>query len=299
MKIHYSKCFTCPEDLVSLLKNRGLNITNEQDAADCLTSIGYYRLSAYCYPLLKTPKSNHSFKTDASFDLVMNMYRFDRNLRLLLFDEIEKIEVAFRSAMSNRITEELSDVFWMTDARHFYSTTVYSKTVSLIQTEIDKSKEEFITHFRSKYIEPFPPVWMIVELAPFGLLCGIYNNMNSAKLKKKVAACFGLSSSVFSSWMISLVNLRNLCGHHSRTWNREIPVVPAEPRLPVFPWINSVNTSMKRIYYRICMIKYLLYTVSPNNTFTQKLISLLDEYPTIDVHAMGFPANWRNEPLWN
>jgi abortive infection bacteriophage resistance protein len=92
--------------------------------------------------------------------------------------------------------------------------------------------------------------------------------------------------------------LRNLCGHHSRTWNREIPVVPAEPEKPAFPWIDSSTTDMKRIYFRICIIKYLLFTVSPNNRFTEKLKSLLAEYPTIDVKAMGFPADWQNESLW-
>jgi abortive infection bacteriophage resistance protein len=68
---------------------------------------------------------------------------------------------------------------------------------------------------------------------------------------------------------------------------------------PVFPWINVSATDMKRVYYRICIIKYLLFTVSPNNTFTQKLKSLLAEYPTIDIKAMGFPVDWQNEPLWN
>jgi abortive infection bacteriophage resistance protein len=85
----------------------------------------------------------------------MNMYRFDRELRLLLFDEIEKIEVAIRSAMSNKITDYLNDIFWMTNTANFYSSTIYSKTITLIQTEIDKSKEEFITHFRLKYTDQF------------------------------------------------------------------------------------------------------------------------------------------------
>jgi len=298
MKVNYTKVCTPTQDLVSLLKNRGLNISDEQKAIGYLTSIGYYRLSSYCYPLLKSPKSDHFYKANASFDLVMNMYRFDRKLRMLLFNEIEKIEVAIRSAMSNKITEGLNDVFWMTEAENFYNPTVYSKTVNLIQSEIDKTKEDFIVHFQSKYADPFPPVWMIVEIIPFGLLCGIYNNLNMAKLKKKVATHFGLSYPVFSSWIIALVNLRNLCCHHSRTWNREIPVVPAEPKSPVFPWINSTPTDMKRIYYRICMIKYLLFTVLPNNKFTQKLKLLLAEYPTIDIQAMGFPVGWENEPLW-
>ena len=77
MKIPYYKHYTCPLDLVSLLKSRGLSIDNEPEAVDCLTNIGYYRLSAYCYPLLKIPKSDHLYKTNASFELIMNMYRFD------------------------------------------------------------------------------------------------------------------------------------------------------------------------------------------------------------------------------
>jgi abortive infection bacteriophage resistance protein len=88
-----------------------------------------------------------------------------------------------------------------------------------------------------------------------------------------------------------------LCGHHNRTWNKEIPLIPAPLKSPAFPWIDSSTTDMKRIYFRICIIKYLLFTVSPNNTFTQKLKSLLSEYPTIDIRAMGFPVGWENEPL--
>ena len=298
MKVPYSKHFTSSQNLVSLLKNRGLEIKSEKKATDYLANIGYYRLSSYCYPLLKSPKSEHLYKSGASFDLVMNMYRFDRKLRMLLFNEIEKIEVAFRSAMSNVITEELNDVFWITNADNFYNQNILAKTISLIQSEKEKTKEEFIDHFHKKYSNSFPPAWMIVEIIPFGSLCGIYNNLSSAKLKKKVASCFGLSSPVFSSWMIALVNLRNLCCHHSRTWNREIAVVPAEPKLPVFQWIDSSKTNSKRIYFRICIIKYFLSTVSPNNRFTQKLKSLLVEYPTIDIRAMGFPADWQNEPLW-
>jgi abortive infection bacteriophage resistance protein len=298
MKVNYTKTCTLPQDLVPLLKSRGLSIPDEQKAVSYLTNIGYYRLSAYCYPLLKDSKINHEYKDGTTFDLVMNMYRFDRKLRMLLFNEIEKIEVAIRSAMSNHITAGLNDVFWMTNSTCFHNSAVFSKALTHIQSEIEKTKEEFIAHFQSKYSNPYPPAWMIAEIIPFGLLCGIFNNMNVAGLKKRVANHFSLSLPVFSSWIVTMVNLRNLCGHHSRTWNREIPVVPTEPKSPAFPWIDSATTDMKRIYYRICIIKYFLFTVSPHNTFTQKLKLLLAEYPTVDIKAMGFPADWQEEPLW-
>lgn len=91
MKQHYAKICLTPKQHIELLKNRGLNITDEQKAANYLTNIGYFRLSAYFYPLLETPKENHIYKPSASFDNVMNLYRFDRKLRRILFNEIEKI----------------------------------------------------------------------------------------------------------------------------------------------------------------------------------------------------------------
>jgi len=296
--LHYPKHCSLPHDLIPLLKSRGLSIPDEQKAFEYLSNIGYYRLSAYCYPLLTDPKENHIYKDGATFDLVMNMYRFDRKLRVLLFNEIEKIEVAIRSAMNNWVTDALNDVFWMTDVQYFNSPAGFAKTLSLIQSELGRTKEEFINHFRNKYNNPFPPAWMISEIIPLGVLCSVYNNIKSTGIRKKVANIFKLPFPVFSSWILVLANLRNVCCHHNRIWNKDHLVIPADLRIPTFPWIDSSTTDMKRIYYRICIIKYLLFTVSPNNTFTQKLKSLLAEYPTVDIKAMGFPANWDKEPLW-
>ena len=299
MKVNYPKTCQSPQELVSLLKGRGLSIPDEQKAADYLANIGYFRLSAYFYPLLEEPKENHIYKSDATFDLVMNMYRFDRKLRILLFNEIEKIEVAIRSILVNYVSDAYNDVFWMTDVQYFHNPAVFSKTLALIQTELGKTKEEFIAHFKNKYSNPYPPAWMIAEIVTLGILCATYSNLKSRTIQKKIAGYFSLPSTVFSSWIMILANLRNLCGHHIRIWNKENPLIPAPLQSSAFPWIDSSTTDMKRVYYRICIIKYFLFTVSPNNTFTQKLNSLLAEFPTIDVRAMGFPANWQAEPLWH
>ncbi|MCL2027548.1 MAG: hypothetical protein FWG79_03570 [Bacteroidales bacterium] len=74
MKTNYNKPCTLPQDLIPLLKGRGLTIADEQKAVNYLTNIGYFRLSAYCFPLLKDPKSDHIYKPNATFDLVMNMF---------------------------------------------------------------------------------------------------------------------------------------------------------------------------------------------------------------------------------
>jgi len=94
MKVSYLKTCTLPPDLIPVLKSRGLAIADEARAIAYLSNIGYFRLSAYLYPLLDTPKENHIFKSGSTFDMALDMYRFDRKLRILLFNEIEKIEVA-------------------------------------------------------------------------------------------------------------------------------------------------------------------------------------------------------------
>lgn len=123
-------------------------------------------------------------------------------------------------------------------------------------------------------------------------------NLKDQGLKKKIAQHFGLQAPVFASWLMVLGGLRNICCHHARMWNRELPISPTEPKLMKFGWIDSSRTDKRRMYYRICMIRYFLFTVSPDNTFKDKLKTLLTAYPNIDTHAMGFPADWQNESIW-
>jgi len=149
--IPFGKDYTKPQDLASLLVSRGLTIKDTNKTEHYLEHIGYYRLSAYMYPLLKTPKSQHLYKRGASFEKVMMLYRFDKKLRLFLFNEIEKIEVAIRSSIVNIGSEMIGEPFWMTDASNFTNSAKFSKTMDLIDNELRKSREDFIVHFKSTY----------------------------------------------------------------------------------------------------------------------------------------------------
>ena len=140
----FNKTNRTAEELLAVHKIKGLSIADDAKAVNYIHNIGYYRLKAYFYPLYKDPKYEHLFKVDATFDKVMNMYRFDRKLRLLLFNEIEKIEVAFRSIIVNVMSDELGNIFWMTEGKYFKNESYFNSSLNLIQTEYEKSKEEFI-----------------------------------------------------------------------------------------------------------------------------------------------------------
>ena len=253
MKQLFTKTFYFPQQHIVLLKNRGLLIADEEKAAGYIYNIGYFRLSAYFYPLLKFPKEQHLYKPGATFVQALNMYRFDRKLRLLFFTEIEKIEVAICSCITNAVSEYFNDLFWITNPAYFFNMQSFRYTQDTIDAELKKSKEDFILHFRSAYTDDYPPAWMIAEILPLGLLCRIYTNLKDNVIKKRVAQHFGLQVPVFSSWIVILAGLRNMCCHHCRTWNRELATITTEPRRTKYGWIDSSRTDKRRMYYRICM----------------------------------------------
>lgn len=298
-KIHYPKYYSNPKQLVEILKSRGLSIENEAKAESYLINIGYFRLSAYFYPLLQIPKTEHTYKVGSSFSQVLNIYRFDKKLRLLIFNEIEKIEVAIRSIVINTGCEYYGDIFWMTNRSNFINISYFDKFKNDLSIDLSKSSEDFITHFVSTYDNDFPPAWCIAEIISLGNICHIFKNIKDQSLKKKIAAQFGLHHSVFESWIMTLAGLRNICCHHGRLWNRMMKLKPVIPYVTIKPWLLDTEiVDIQRIYYRLCIIEYLLFSISPNNSFKIRLLNLLKQYPNVDILAMGFTPQWQNEPLW-
>lgn len=118
---HFMKHYMTEADLVALLRSRGLIISDEAKAVRYLESIGYYRLSAYMHPFLKIPKESHQYKEGTTFQQVLNLYRFDKKLRMLLLNEIEKVEIAIRRAIMNIPVQMTGDIYWLTNSVHFAS----------------------------------------------------------------------------------------------------------------------------------------------------------------------------------
>ena len=102
-----------------MLSQRGLVFEDKERVCRYIRNIGYYRLNAYFYPFLEIPKDRQIFKQGSSFDAAIKLYRFDKKLRLFMFNEIEKIEVSLRSTLANVVAKETGNIFWMTDGSLF------------------------------------------------------------------------------------------------------------------------------------------------------------------------------------
>ena len=87
------------------------------------------------YPFVRIPKNLHQDKTSASFKKIMMLYRFDKQLRMLLLNEIEKIEIAVREAVMNVTAEMSGDDFWLMNSVHFANLRTFADTTNLIDRE--------------------------------------------------------------------------------------------------------------------------------------------------------------------
>ncbi|MDQ3100647.1 MAG: Abi family protein [Bacteroidota bacterium] len=242
-------------------------------------------------------KENHVFKPDARFDTAFELYKFDRILRLQILREIEKIEVAVRAKVIYICSHQFGP-FWFMDPTHFHNPISHSKTLTHLSVEIDRSDEDFIKAFRNNYSDPMPPSWMTFEVASFGTLSRLYQNLKPGRTRRDVAHSFSLNDRVFMSWLHTLVYVRNVCAHHARLWNRTLGIIPEMPRQTRRQWLIDPQVNQRKLYFLLSMILYLHHTVDPHNTFAQKVMDLFGSHPNVDPGAMGFPANWRTEPLW-
>ena len=98
----YDKPALDENELIERYIERGLIIADRNRAARYLRHIGYYRLSPYTIPF-QADRTTHSFSPGTTFDDILYIYVFDRQLRLLTIDAIERVEVGVRAAVSNTL----------------------------------------------------------------------------------------------------------------------------------------------------------------------------------------------------
>lgn len=304
----YTKPALTYEQQVELLQSRGLIVDDVDRAKKHLSTVSYYRLSAYMLPFkvkLADGAVTDNFIEGTTWDDVWCLYKFDRKLRLLVFDAIERIEIALRTQIIYQLSHKYGS-HWQDDSTLFKSSTVYSDIQAHISSQLTaNTKVTFIKHYLSKYDNPStPPCWMSVELLYFSELSKICQGLSNKQDIKDLAAYFGVhNEKIFCSWLHSINYVRNICAHHSRLWNHIFAIQPKKYNKPVAGkiWLSDaevLTVKSSRLYYFLCVILYLLQTVNPKTKFREHLKKLLSEYPVVNVHNMGFPEDWESHRLW-
>ena len=224
----YTKSPISVEEQIEKLEKRGLIFSDKNSAGKYLTNIGCYRLKAYTYPFQNNtdPEVDNVFRNDIHFEDIIDLYVFDRRLRNLIFNELEKIEIAVRTKMSLVYSVSTDDSWWFESVERYKDKDLYEKLIENIKTDVLRSNEDFIKYYKEKYDFPeIPPSWMTLEVVSFGALSRMYGLLRDSREKRLVAKDLGIrKSDVLSNWLHAFSNLRNCCAHHSRIWNRRFAI---------------------------------------------------------------------------
>jgi abortive infection bacteriophage resistance protein len=246
-------------DQIALLRQRGMTIADDNRASHYINFIGYYRLSGY-FRCLRQSGVSEDFRRGVTFDHVLDLYVFDRKLRVLLADALERIEVAVKSSLSN--AGALADgPFWMCNPANFdhgLHARVLSEIKEVTAPNGGKSHHAFIMHFSNFYSDPFPPCWMIVEALSFGAISRIYK-ITKGNIRRPTAEAFKIQQDILESWLHSLVFVRNLCAHSCRVWNR---VFTIQPKIPKCYNQDIPTTSRTRLCAVCCLLQHVMTVIA-------------------------------------
>jgi len=260
-----------------------------------LRTVGYYRLMSYFKPFLMEPKdSEQGFKTGTNFSDILQLYTFDRKLRLLVTDALERIEIALRSSISNVMSIKYGS-HWYLDGKLFVNQASHDGFMIEIKKHLKQTKEDFIQSYYKNYDSPeHPPSWMIIECLPFGAISKLYSGITDRSARKQIGDIFGQYSEVLKSWMKSLTYTRNLCAHHARLWNRFFINKPKDIHIDL-PIIENSSPFILQAY----IIIKLLNKVAPDNQWKEDLFSLFNNCSGVSFSAMGYGAEWKKDPIWD
>lgn len=291
------------EELIQILSERGVAIDDKAAALEWLHKVGYYRLSGFGLQFRiqdENGRLTDSYKEGSRFEHLTDLYQFDRHLRLLVLDAIERIEIAFRERLNDTMATRYGP-HWFMDPNRFSKKArknsdelLFNHQEFLIKTyeEARRNKESLsIKHYYATYGDPpIPPCWMLADVLSMGNWSKAYGMLAEASDQKPVAKYFRASTPELTSWIHALTNLRNACAHHSRLWDRRFIFCPSKKKN-----LKHILQSNDLLYAQIATVLYCLWSIEPESQWLEHLTQLIEKHPSVTLDPMGFPSDWQEK----
>lgn len=288
------------------------------------------------------------FRTNTKFSDAVEFYVFDKKMRLIALDALERIEIGLRadiavffgkkgslahrdkSLLDGSFTTQFmseSDIIkiinlhnnGMSEADIASSMSLKKKKVSYvlnyteearsighddwlsrIDDKLRSSKEDFAKHFKTNYPLDVLPIWMAVELWDFGTISRFFSGMKT-KDRDFIANKYRISDGkTLEAWIRHLNDVRNICAHHSRLWNRSMQMIVPKIKSESIPDMAHI-TERNRFYASASIMNFMLKTINPSSSWQDRFIEhvkSLKENSCVTLNSAGFPDDWDKHNLW-
>jgi abortive infection bacteriophage resistance protein len=326
--VEYSKPWLPVDSQVEKLVASGLRISDRDEAAKLLQIVGYYRLTGFLYPFRASQRTHdengrqnvrilNRYVTGTSLEDAVLLINFDRKLRLLVLEGVERVEIALRTQIGHTIgrlgpfahEDKATFVSSYSEPRVDKDTGVrlpsrMDEWLTRIHERRDGSDEAFVAHFRTKY-DGQMPIWALTELFELGHLSRLYPGLRN-DLATEVAAAFGVPQKrLMMSWIATINYIRNIAAHHARLFNRKLVIAPKRPTEGHIPLLDHLRDpgppKQFGAYSALAVVAYLLRSINPGGDWAQRVATHLRAFPAhraLGVESMGLFPGWLDLELW-
>ncbi|MEG1087740.1 MAG: Abi family protein, partial [Cetobacterium sp.] len=234
----YNKEFKTYREQIMLMKGRGVkfNKISELEAEKIISNINYYKFSGYMKVFEEMPD-----QYDIQFSKFIDLYNFDRKFSRIIFEMIEKVEIAFKTNLAYYISERTKKIgpLGYLNTLEWKDYSFYNKRTG--QTEIKKSHEilkdkldfkKRITEYTARntkgciesYFEKykdehFIPLWILIEVIDFGMSTKMYEE-SIKNIQDKISKALNIPMNKdLDFYLKSLKLIRNVVAHNGILWN--------------------------------------------------------------------------------
>ena len=291
------------DDQLALLKSRGMAISEPVRAKKALERFGYYRLSGYWYPFKQANDDgtiSDQFIADTHMSEAVDLYVFDKKLRLLALDALERNRTrpAGGCGLPLRPPRCLRSPEAKFAAAKVRNNGRYAKWEKRYRGFEERSgKTAFVKHNKQAYGEL--PIWVAVQILDFGALSHLFE-MLPMDIQTKIAGKYGVSNGKFLiQWMRSFSQVRNASAHHERLWNSHIKDhASVPPQL-----LEIAQTDQYQIFRYFCLMRFFLKQLCPQSKWHLRLREHLQNFPqpangAVTLQDMGVIDGWEDWNLW-
>lgn len=285
------EALTYEQQIERLKTVHNISVPSEEEALAILKSINYYRLSAYGMGLKKND-GTEEYIDGTSLEKLYKLYLFDSKFKNELIHIIEQIEIKLRTQISNHLALKYGSEGYINPDNFLKKANkegadIHSNVIKNFREEIERQKNApLVKHHMDKYGGHFP-IWVAIELFTFGNLSSLYSIMK-AEDKNAVAALYGTESNYLHSWILSLLEVRNICAHYSRLYNMPLKQSPY-----LYKENRKYRTKINKVFPVILVIKRMLCGSNLWNEFFSEIKQTFTQYSSvINLSFIGFPQDW-------
>ena len=285
------KAFKTIDEQLEILKNRGLSVSDEAAAKEFLLRNNYYRISGYSLTL----RSHDVFNANASFQNIVDIYSFDHELRHILLQYIEVIEVTVKSIYAYEFTKRHGATGHL-DVSHFTDASKHQEIMDKASKQKDARlpHEAYLKHFVEDLNQDIP-LWAYVDLLTISDISFLYK-ISERDVRDAVAQSVGLytrGAELLERFMHSMTIIRNLCAHGSRLYNRlfeQKPWLSKKERALLLK--NDDGTIDNAHLFGFILIMRRLLKVDEFIALKAEILALSNKYQFVSMRYYGFPDDW-------